>query len=174
MRSQSFLVSFLLSIPSPPCYFAKWPQKARRNLRERQTTPDLQVAGLIKARDLTCEACLGWLQEMQLPTPAHQNLESLDGGLSWVQPHLVQMVSATHCSLRAAFLKTTPTVGALLRVDIARTVEGMRSRRLPRASSQVHLWSCPLRDFFQHPCLFPSNGAQKFNFLYSMVSNSIR
>ena len=63
--------------------------------------------------------------------------------------YVVQMVSTTHCSLKAVSLKTAPTVGIVGRTYIARSWEEVRSLRLPGSSLWVNWWSHSLDDLFQ-------------------------
>lgn len=67
--------------------------------------------------------------------------------------YTIQTVPTTRCSLEAAPLKMTPTVGAVGRVYILRT-GGVRSLRWPRSSPQVGWQSHPLDDPL-HPTLPP-------------------
>lgn len=67
--------------------------------------------------------------------------------------YTIQTVPTTRCSLEAAPLKMTPTVGAVGRVYILRT-GGVRSLRWPRSSPQVGWQSHPLDDP-PHPTLPP-------------------
>ena len=65
-------------------------------------------------------------------------------------PYSVQMVSTTHCSLKAVSLKMASTVGTVGGTHIPRTGEGMRRLQMPWASSLVNWQSRPLNYLLQH------------------------
>ena len=61
-------------------------------------------------RELTSEACLGWLQDEQIFTPAHQILKSLHLGLNRIQPLVLTRRSQQHIALKAVSLRMAPAV----------------------------------------------------------------
>ena len=72
------------------------------------------------------QACLGWLQRQVALYPNPQNLENLyTKALMGFSPYSVQMVSTTHCSLKAVSLKMAPSVGPVGRTQLTRTGKGL-------------------------------------------------
>ena len=60
------------------------------------------------------------------------------------------MVSTTHCSLKGASLKTSPTMRIVDRTYLPKPGEGLRSLWLPRSSSWVNWWLHSLDNILQH------------------------
>lgn len=59
------------------------------------------------------------------------------------------MVSPAHCSLKAASLKTAPTMGTVDRTYLPRTGKVVRSLGWPKSSSWVNQWPRPFSDLLQ-------------------------
>lgn len=58
----------------------------------------------------------------------------------------VQVVSATHSSLKATFLNLAPNVGTVGKAYVPKMGDGTRRLRLPRFSSVLNWQSRPLHD----------------------------
>lgn len=82
------------------------PDRAKRDQRKSQNTPDREVAFLISKA--TYRACLGWPGDKWSSTPAGQN----NGAVIYA----IQMVSTTPYSLGVASLRIVPKVRMVSRV----------------------------------------------------------
>ena len=108
-------------------------QRARRNWRKRQITPD----SFNKQRNLTLRLVLSDCKMSRFPH-RHQNLKSLFRGFNWLSHINHPDVSTTHCSLKAASLGQTLRSGKACGMHIPRTGKEVRILSLPRSSSGIN------------------------------------
>lgn len=81
------------------CWFTNWPlsTEGKERLKKEGNHPRWAVAGLIsKGTYCTSEASPGWLQDGQISTFAHQNLQSSWRGLAWVPSSVRSRWSQRH------------------------------------------------------------------------------